>query len=318
MKSVLKKTLCALTLLSTLPALADGTGVGGGTGSREETLALLREKVGPSLVIGAPAPVAARANAPAPLPPELVPSIEQWCDRLGMFMASQLDEAKIQIQFDNPAYAYQILRDALEIGAASIVVPSPYVSPLTKRMIDRGLVIANTLDEVASTHRSLPATRLMAMVEYFEFMVSTLRDLDRPYFIPYHYRFGRCGAGCGGFDYAGFERRYLDYARRQLVFLNRVFTLPPQRGSDKVLPVGDARVYLALVPVVASQVAMDLAGTLAAYEHACSVMRLEGLADKVRHYNRYGRGYPNQAWAVGDVHDGLELIAADIAAGTCH
>ncbi len=294
------------TLLIASVAAASGTGVGsGGNDSRDQYLAKL---MGRKIKIS---------------PQTLYTEISQWCSDVVIVLKKEKARAAVQLQRKgNAVLAEQILVDAMLAAAESLDIASEQASPVTKSLIDNGLFYSQALDATLGSAPLATQTKLNFLFSYVDFIIQKEKSLDRPYFIPYRYRYKSCWSACGNakyscweenceadFNFKAFAKEYVDFGKEQIEFVLDKFT--EQDGRGRIVPLGSPIAFLKLAELVSKQVAQDLSNNLYAYAHACSIRELEALSANLEAFNLYGDNsiYYNTANAVQAVHDELRNIA---------
>lgn len=273
--------ICFLSLSAT-HALA-GTGVGNG-GDGERTAYIEKMK---SELMG-------QSGA--------VRDISDWCSQVTRVLRREKQRAMLQVQADRLATAKQILKDALVTASESLQTDPNLGTPMTKRMIDRGVIYAIGIDNAISNATRLDLlTQLDFLTGFTDLVIRASEELDIPYYIPYHYRYHRCRTSCDGFDFRAFERLYLQYAHAELEFVVDHSVNRDYRGGRTVVtPIGKPEAFLKLAELSSGLLAREIAGTLDAYRNACVVTDLQALHEILRDYNLFGdRSYfPNIRYAV--------------------
>jgi hypothetical protein len=261
-----------------------GAGNGGGT-SRDVYLAKIKQKLD-RLRIGSSTHEYEVGN---------------WCSNVGGVLSSELDRAVTQIQRNQPATAQQILIDSLVIAGQSIEINGSFAAPMTKTLIDRGLMISQALDE------SIPANdlrylqnKLNFLVNYVQFVIRTNRELDRVYYVPAHYRKTHCGRGgngngcIGDFDYAAYESRYILFAKEQLSFSSQKFLDQVCFGNEcGPRPIGMSIAYLKITELLTAFASEDLSSSLFASRFSCQINELDKISSELRDFNAGDRSIWN-------------------------
>lgn len=303
------KTILTLFLIALGTSAFAGTGVGNGdVTARNEYIRKLKAQLQPSPRIQAGD--LGDAN-----------QLSQWCSRVAAILRRERRVAMNLIAEGKLDSAEETLLDAMTTAAQSIEIDPDSAKPITKSLLDRGLVIAQTLDEMVTNGERINAvSKLNFLVDYLDLTLRITLEVDEPLFVPYIYRFHRCHHGCddGRFDMKMFERQYLGYAREQLEFTYEKLT--EIRGDGMVLPVGNARVYLKVAELVSAWVRDDVEQNLFADRHACSIDELDVLAQNLYDYNESHsrRVYRNDMAALYLSRQALEWVAADLAEQSCH
>ena len=280
------KILLSLFALA-LPMFADARGTGVGNGGDSARTAYI-EKLKRELSISSKK--------------QDMDSLYDWCSRVTRMLRREKGRAMIQIQSDNLRAAEETLKDALVVASQSLRVDPQQSTPMTKRMIDRGVIYADGIEHALPKNTRLNLlTSIDFMTGFIDLIFRVDEGLDRPYYIPYHYRYGRCRDACDGFDLRAFERLYLEYARAELLFVVEHSVNEDMRdGRIIVTPIGKPEAFLKLAELSSGLLAREISETLESYRNACVVTDLESLNEILRDYNLFGdRSYfPNFRYAV--------------------
>jgi hypothetical protein len=282
----LMKIIVLVSVVASMNAMAQnnnvaplsGTIVGNGSNSaRDQYIENLRREMGPRM--------SDRGAS--------VPDLTAWCGRATNILRRELERAKNFTYRNNLVAASQILDDAMLVVGQAMTVDPDRGGPLTKLLVDRGIMMSAALDNVYRTgNRFELVSKLNFLFEYVQFIVKMERDLDRTYYIPYRYKHRRhCRDGeCGeNFDFAEFQRQLVEYARQQLEFTQRTFTeIARDNGYSRFLPIGSANGFLKIAELASAYVAHDLRNNLRAYANSCVVGRLEVLSNALLNYNDFG------------------------------
>jgi len=294
-------------LMLVLPLLASAAGIGvgnGGDGDRAAYIAKMQKEL------------SMQNNADAE-------AVAEWCSRATRVLRREKQRAMLQVQYDQLATAEQILMDALVTASQSLNINHRLGTPMTKRLIDRGVIYAdgikNALNQNGSSRLSL-LTEIDFMTGFIDLIVRADEELNIPYYIPYHYRYGRCRDRCDGFDFRAFERLYLQYAHAELKFVvdhsvNRDY----HNGRVVVTPIGRPAAFLKLAELSSGLLAKEISETLEAYRNACVVSDLMSLHDILRDYNLFGdRSYfPNERYAIEGTAQEISRILNNFTNGSC-
>lgn len=286
-------------------AQAAGVGVGnGGEGDRIQYIEKLKQELG----------VLDRSRNEAPE----ISDFTEWCGKVTRMLRRELMRAERQIQVEQLALAKQILTDALIVASESFRLDPQAGSPLTKKLVDRGVIYMDALDELFwnHEHRDL-LTSLLFLTTYVDFIIETESGLDHPFYIPYICRHQHHPDS--HFDFLRFTSRYLEYAKEQLSFLATHFTrLEKRDGEIWVTPVGNPKAFLKLLELGAFFVAQDIANTLEAWKHACLVMDLEVLSEALRDFNLFNDRsiFPSVKGALYETRTELERILGELSSFT--
>lgn len=306
----MKKLVLIVSLLAmhaNCLAVAEGTGVGNGNITRRnQYIEKLKKELSPTVT------VQKEAKGQDAL-------LSEWCSRVAAILNRELSVAMSLARRDQLELAQETLIDAMVTAAESIDINPNLARPITKTLLDRGLVLSQAIDDAVSNQSRLNlVTKLSFLVEYVTFIVRTTHDVDRPYYIPYMYSFNRCHGGCpSGFDMKYFERKYLGYARDQVAFIYTHLT--EVGGNGRVFPVGNAKVYLKAAELVSAWVASDISRNLFAHEQACSAEELNVLSQSLFAYNNLNdrRVYANDAEALYLSRQALEAVAYNLGESVC-
>lgn len=303
--AVVAAVMCLGSLNSFAQQAIEGTGAGnGGDGSYGEYQERLKRELGVKRC-----PTGQTCGAP---------DLTAWCAQITRVLKREVDRAQLQVQYNRFAYARQIIVGALRAASNSLDLTPALGSPMTKTLVDRGLVLDMALDDaMPDTLRPTLLTKVKFLSDYVHMILRAEAELDRPYYIPYMYRYGRCTVdSCPSeFSFRDFESRYIEYAKRQLEFVATQFTQSVMRdGAPLVTPVGPPRAFLVAAELVTGFVAQDLRDTLYAYSFACVVADLENLSATIRSYNWTGDRtvFPNDMWAVAGVGQELDRLTTQM------
>lgn len=280
---------------------AGGIGVGnGGNSAREAYVERLKREMGKPIVDR-------RAS---------LEELSAWCHRASSLLNRELRRARQQLQDDRLEFSWQILQDALFAVARSIQVDPEFGGPLTKVLVDRGLLISRYLDEsLTSGTRQEMASKLSFLFDYVQFVVEMEYEFDGEWYVPYRYRYRGCGDCDNDFRFAEFEKRFLDYGRKQLEFVSYTLTERFEKlGETEVRPIGDPRVFLKVAELTSTWVANDISNNLHAYRRACTITQLSQLATDLRDFNVYNDRtiFRNQRQAVYFAFYGMTEAASQL------
>ena len=265
-------------------------------------------------------------------------SISSWCSKVSAVLRRERDRAGNALKRNQLAKAELMLIDALVAAAQSIEFDPELGSPMTKTLIDRGLLISDALDEIlggpccTTKSKVERLTKVKFLFEYVQFIIQTEHDLDQRWYIPARYShdscwtecdgegYGRCWTECApGFDFDSFQRQFVVFAQNQLSFMTNRFTETVRRGRyDRVVPIGDPRAFLKLAELGSQFVAADLKDNVYAYRNACSIIDLETLGQELNEYNVFGirDSWSGDRQAIEATQDRLETVLS--ALGGCY
>jgi hypothetical protein len=283
-------------------AAAAGVGVGnGGEGDKSQYIEKLKQELG---VLDRPQSETLEIS-----------DFYEWCGKVTRMLRRELMRAERQIQFERLALAKQILKDALIVASESFRLDPQAASPITKKLVDRGVIYIDALDEIFWSHQQRDLlTSLLFLTNYVDFIIETEEGLDHPFYIPYICRHQTHPDS--HFDFLRFTNRYLEYAKDQLSFLATHFTRIEKRdGEVWVTPVGNPKAFLKLIELGAFFVAQDIANTLEAWKHACLVMDLEVLSEVLRDFNLFNDRsiFPSIKTALYETRTELDRILSELS-----
>ncbi len=327
-------------LFFTANSLAAGTEVGQGSGSeRDNNIANLKQEIlGTEVIVENKITINNGDNGDSqsqadnlqqigvdmignPMLSTSLDNIYAWCSRVIRVLRREGQRAKLQLQFNRLDLAMRIVMDSLVAASQTLAVDPTAGGPLTKNLVDRGLVVATALNQrLPSGSRHAQMSKLNFLFDYVDFIVAVESTLDRPYYIPYRYQYSACRWRDAGrpdyiyppvcpeqFDYRAFEGQFIEYARKQLEFATRFTEIVTNYGESRVVPIGNGKAFLTISEFFAKFVADDIRNTLYAYQHACVVVELEILYDKLKRFNLFGDRtyYISEPFAVAMVRDDL-------------
>lgn len=273
-----KITLGLMMAIFMMPITYVHAGVGVGNGGEGDHAAYI-EKLKQELGV-----LDRRSESQTPIKAD---DLYEWCSRVTRLLKRELMRANRQIEQDQLLVAKQILKDALIIISESLHLDPSQASPMTKKLIDRGVIYIDALDqefEQGTIRDGDTLTILLFLTGYVDLILNTEETLDRPWYIPYYYSGGR--RDHEHFDFLAFSQKYLWYAKTQLSFLANHFSRLERRNGEMVVtPIGNPRAFLKLSELGTFFVADDIANTLEAYRHACLVLDLKLLSEMLRDFN---------------------------------
>lgn len=275
-----------------------GTGVGsGGDGAHAAYIAKLKSEL--SMGTSHLAPSNIQQN---------VDHLYEWCARVTRMLRREQGRALLQLQVNQLDAAKQTLKDALIVASQSLAFRPDLGSPMTKRMIDRGVVYLDGIETALSSKGANTRLDLMTLIDFMsgfvDLIIKTEAKFDRPYYIPYAYQYHRCQYGCtdpAAFDFRAFFDRYSEYAKEELNFVVTHSVNQAKQGDRLVVtPVGRAEAFLKLAELSTHLLADEISQTLQGYQHACMVSDMKLLSETLMNFNLFGdRTYfPNTRYAV--------------------
>lgn len=306
--SLVSTTVLADDEIPTCPTVkTEGTGVGnGGSNARDQYLAKLRREIGPRITDHG----------------STATDLANWCDKITSILRRELRRAHLEYSQNRLYISEQILIDALVAAAQSIEVDPTLGGPMTKTLIDRGLLASEALDQAFNACNGFDQiSKLNFLFEWVQLVIQVESEFDKPRYIPFRYQYNRCADRCPPeFHLAEFERQLIKYSKKQLEFITTHFTeIANHAGQQVVIPIGNPRVMLVLAELASTSVCNDLSSNLHAYNFACSVRDLELLSQSLKGYNWHGdRSYfRNDAYAIAGVSEEFKRITDELSTFPC-
>ncbi len=153
-------------------------------------------------------------------------SVLAWCNSIGMELKKAKAVAMANSRDQNYQQAYVVLFDTLDFLSRTMVVTMGNNGPLTKQIIDRGILLAHDLNQILSrSKRGHLIAKLNFMFEYIDLIVDVQKNFDNNYYIPFAYRHDKCRDRYGSvrscpnnFNIKKMEKEYLRLAKKQLKF----------------------------------------------------------------------------------------------------
>lgn len=297
------------TVLQGISLSADGTGVGnGGEGNRAGYIEKLKAEL---------------SSGNRFVPQSELDGLYEWCSRVTRMLKREKKRAMLHLQSERLEVAEQVLKDALVVASQSLQLNHSLGNPLTKRMIDRGVIYADGIENALDTGAPRSRMDLLTLIHFIsgfvDLIVATEERLDRPYYLPFHYRYGRCEARCPDeFDVAAFTERYLQAGKDELSFLVRnSVTQERVEGRWVVSPIGRPEAFLKLAEVGSGFIAEEISQTLYAYRFSCGIADLRNLSEILRDFNLFQDRsvFPNVRYAVAESAREIERIVAGMSCG---
>lgn len=308
--------LLTASLMTTTAALAnDGTSVGnGGIGARDAYLENLRKTMGPPLDI---------SRNPKDLDTaQWIPGIKKWCGNAIGIIDSALNEVRgYLVHGDKEEYAAaeQMMEDSLLMAAQSLVVDPKQGGPMTKRLVDRGLIISQAMDfAIPHPEENDQVSKLRFLVNFGDFIVKTESFLDREWYIPYQYE-RRDLRTSEWLDQ--FQRKYVLYAYKQLVFSMKYFLDIQERWEygtlyRKVTSIGSEKIFLNIAELMTAFVASDLENSIFSNMFGYSIHRLQRLSSMLAQHNLgQGRRFGSDQAAIQYAFDEMIAVAHNLRPG---
>lgn len=184
---------------------------------------------------------------------------------------------------------------------------------LTYKAILRGLQLATALEGETTVAAD---SQVAAMLSYYDFVSLIAAKVDIDLYIPYHYTYlpGCPSGNCEGFDIAGFERRFIDYAREQLKWFESTFVA--QTDSIGVTPRHSAKAYLKVLEFISKFVADDLEDSLWRSKYACTIDTMQLMSEALAAHNAGNMAfYRNDKYAVNLTNAEVTQTIAEIGKG---
>lgn len=210
-----------------------------------------------------------------------------WCRHAAGHLERSLRRARMQYSYGDFESSKVIIKDAYVAISESLNVNPYSYSPITKKMVDRGLKYITAIESINQRY-STPSdlhTEVFFLDKYTELILKVENELDRDYFIPYKHSNCR---GCG-YDFEEFTRKYLKVAYKELNFVYDTFVQKVStRGHYDYRPVGNQFTFLKLAELSSGDIAADIASTLYRYQNACLVLKLNDLSLDLNEFNEYG------------------------------
>lgn len=187
------------------------------------------------------------------------------------------------------------------------------------RSLLRGIEIAERLHvkDPNNTERSNQVNNYI-LDSYYKFMINEVASrLDIEVYVPYLSAIERKA----DFDVTEFEKRFINFAKEQLSWLNTSLSTTTKLGNSMIrIPTGDSRDYLEIAEVLTAETAKDLRSSLWSAQFECAAQALEYASQEVAEYNRGNREiYPDDRIAVFSVGQKVEEVITQINnKQTCH
>ena len=254
------------------------------------------------------------------------PTLNLWCDNIYAYLESKVDDANEAINgAATPAQlerAVNILRKALIVAEHTMHNDGRRHTLITQKMIKRGVEMTAALDHVVATNvdPAIVNTELTFLTSYIELIRDIAQNFDRQLYIPQFYN--------PALSVEGLQARYLDYARRQLAYVNGEFTRYLSGQSDAgrcvegLYTQGPYDVYLTLASLITQYVAEDLefGAREFKYANACLINdlkmyhgRIQGILKEIA----ASPGSTNVAKDINKVRDWLQGSGERIVSPVC-
>ena len=212
-------------------------------------------------------------------------------------------------------------RDALRIltnglKEAEKGIAGHNTSGMTAKAIIRGNILAKKAANIMGTDSRSQRGLIHLLFGYYDFVSRVSSKLDIP-------RYTLSLRHIGGNQSVEMERLYVRFAKRQVEFVvKHTVETSYQHGHETVYPLGDAKIYLKLLELMASFAVTDLQEGIYSYRYACIIESLQALSERLTAYNQ-GKdgGYGNDFHAVNSSYFELMEILGQSRGGKysrCH
>jgi len=212
----------------------------------------------------------------------------KWCGNVTGVLKKELRKADELIRRENLISAKEVLIDALLVASESYNSKQYSEEPTIKKMINKALYYAQALEGVLVNQKPAKLsllTELLFLKGYLNLIFVTEEKLDRPFYIPYHHKYGKCRKCPQEFNLEDFVKRYFEYAVDELSFILEQFTRTIYLyGEEQFVPVGRVEAFLKLTELGAGFVAEEIANTFEGYYYADEVIELVTLSEEIRDF----------------------------------
>ncbi|MGK5082549.1 hypothetical protein WDW37_04520 [Bdellovibrionota bacterium FG-1] len=232
--------------------------------------------------------------------------VSQWCRGSQVILDQARDEAAMQDLLQDSAGAVSLLMQGLEQALrAQLINPVEPKDSLTRQAIERGLRLGRALRAQADAQGDNLEGVKSFLLSYYSFVKYVSNEIDLPIFIPFHGCRARTEAGCNQFDEGAYERRFVEYARRQIQLYSDNFVLnAPASGGVETFPVHNGAQALKVLEFITQWAAEDLSQSLRSARYACAITDLMQINGKLAAFNG-----GNHAVYGGDVRYALNLAS---------
>lgn len=325
-RQITKTMIPLIAILSVISVAQAGTGAGnGGKTERDKYLKELREELGKLELKN-------RDKGDEEL--------TNWAAKISKVLKRELRKADLHIAANDIDQAEIVMIDAMRIAAESLECDPDLSLPLTKTFLDRGLMLSQALDDAmpASNRkdgdRHQKMTKVNILREYIAFVNDMTDELDRPYYIPYQYKYGGDAEKCKDDKDENFiknlESTYVYYTKRFMGFgiSDSVVELEVVKERKKwdddcyendkkevvrILPVGSSKGFLTVAEMVAGMSADDLLGNLYRNRYLDVIEDLDQLNEDLEDYNVHKiKTFPNLKWAISETYERLKKAYDDL------
>lgn len=277
----------SLFLLSAGAALA-GTGVGNaGDGARAAYIAKLRKEM--------------NLDRERDTPEDLI----EWCQRVTRVLKREKIRAGNLIEVGNFAAAKTLLLDAMIQASQSLAEHPADAHPMTKRMIDRGLVYEQELESIMSAvnakkdakadaiplqhEPTLGEFDLLTLINFLDKFVDLVihaeAQVDRPYFSNYYNNRHNRGQN-SEFNFDRFRRSYIDHICAEIRFIMTALVSIRHDGPRVIVtPIGKPEVFLKVAELSTTLLADEIERTLERYRYAVTTADMRALSSDIRDFN---------------------------------
>lgn len=236
----------------------------------------------------------------------------EWC-RGNVALLNRYREQATLALLDNDSIGARALLEAGLVKALERKSAQGLDQSLTFKAVSRGLELAAALSSEPTVTAD---SQVAALLSYYDFISLIAAKVDIDLYIPYHYTFlpGCPSGNCEGFDIAGFEKRFIDYARAQLKWFDDSFVA--EVNAIDVTPRHSAKAYLKVLEFISKYVADDLETSLWRSKYACTIDTMRLMNDALAAHNAGNMAfYRNDKYAVFLTHKDVAQTIAEISNG---
>lgn len=236
----------------------------------------------------------------------------EWC-RGNVALLNRYRQQATLALLDNDSIGARALLEAGLVKALERKSAQGLDRSLTYKAVSRGLELASALSNEPTVTAD---SQVAALLSYYDFISLIAAKVDIDLYIPYHYTYlpGCPSGNCEGFDIAGFEKRFIDYARAQLKWFDESFV--SEVSVTDVTPRHSAKAYLKVLEFISKYVADDLENSLWRSKYACTIDTMRIMSDSLAAHNAGNMAfYRNDKYAVFLTHKDVAQTIADIGKG---
>lgn len=236
----------------------------------------------------------------------------EWC-RGNVALLNRYRQQATLALLDNDTIGARALLEAGLVKALERKSTQGLDRSLTYKAVSRGLELAAAL----SIEPTVTAdSQVAALLSYYDFISLIAAKVDIDLYIPYHYTYlpGCPSGNCEGFDIAGFEKRFIEYARAQLKWFEESFV--SEVSVTDVTPRHSAKAYLKILEFISKYVADDLESSLWRSKYACTIDTMRLMSEALAAHNTGNMAfYRNDKYAVFLTHKDVARTIAEIGKG---